>query len=35
MCEGTQLHHTSHYTCTSEGITLYIGSAFGIIPISL
>jgi hypothetical protein len=35
MCEGTQPHHTSYYICASEGITLYIGSTFGIIPISL
>jgi hypothetical protein len=35
IAEGTQLHHTSYYICTSEGITLYIGSTFGIIPISL
>jgi hypothetical protein len=33
--EGTQLHRTNLYTYTSEGATLYIGSALGIIPISL
>jgi hypothetical protein len=32
---GTQPHHTSLYTYTSEGTTLYIGSTLGIIPISL